>query len=73
MVKLLGKDGRLVSYGAMSKQPLSIPTSLFIFKNIVADGFWQTRWYETHTREEKEELFQNLIRLNVSGRLIGLM
>lgn len=28
----LGKDAALVSYGAMSKSPLSLPTSLFIFK-----------------------------------------
>lgn len=32
MAGYLGKDAALVSYGAMSKSPLSLPTSLFIFK-----------------------------------------
>ncbi|KIM90590.1 hypothetical protein PILCRDRAFT_812350 [Piloderma croceum F 1598] len=30
MARLLGSDAHLVSYGAMSKQPLSLLTSLFI-------------------------------------------
>jgi NADPH:quinone reductase-like Zn-dependent oxidoreductase len=44
MARLLGSDAHLVSYGAMSKQPLSLPTSLFIFKNLKSVGYWQSRW-----------------------------
>ncbi|KAG8757585.1 mitochondrial 2-enoyl thioester reductase [Ceratobasidium sp. 428] len=40
----LGHNAALVSYGAMSKSPLSLPTSLFIFKNLVSYGYWQSRW-----------------------------
>ena len=43
MTRFLGVDSHLVSYGAMSKQPLSLPTSLFIFKNLTAHGFWCVR------------------------------
>ena len=32
--------GTLVSYGGMSMKPVTIPTSLFIFKGIQARGFW---------------------------------
>ncbi|KAK7040732.1 hypothetical protein VNI00_009638 [Paramarasmius palmivorus] len=65
MVKLLGKNAHLVSYGAMSKQPLSLPTSLFIFENLTAQGYSQARWNDTHSRIE----FQELIRV-VAGMML---
>ncbi|KAI0367015.1 NAD-P-binding protein [Pilatotrama ljubarskyi] len=60
MTRLLGDDAHLVSYGAMSKQPLSLPTSLFIFKNLTARGFWQSTWYKQHSRQERENLMKTL-------------
>ncbi|KAJ6518616.1 hypothetical protein C8R45DRAFT_884592 [Mycena sanguinolenta] len=69
MARLLGQDAYLVSYGAMSKQPLSLPTSLFIFKNLTSVGFWQSRWYQTHTREDKENLMKKLVDLVAQGKL----
>lgn len=63
MLKYLGKDAHLVSYGAMSKQPLSLPTSAFIFKNLKAHGFWQSRWYLDRTVKEREDLMRSLAKL----------
>ncbi|KAK7040731.1 hypothetical protein VNI00_009637 [Paramarasmius palmivorus] len=60
MSKLLGQNAHLVSYGAMSKKPLSLPTSLFIFKNLTSHGFWQTRWSKENTRQQKEALIGKL-------------
>ncbi|EKM50354.1 uncharacterized protein PHACADRAFT_263603 [Phanerochaete carnosa HHB-10118-sp] len=60
MLKFLGPDAHLVSYGAMSKQPLSLPTSAFIFKDLACHGFWQSRWYTQHSRPEREALMQRL-------------
>ncbi|EIW58680.1 NAD-P-binding protein [Trametes versicolor FP-101664 SS1] len=60
MTRLLGDNAHLVSYGAMSKKPLSLPTSAFIFKNLSAQGFWQSRWYNQHTRQEREALMKTL-------------
>ncbi|KAI0923899.1 hypothetical protein AcV5_009313 [Taiwanofungus camphoratus] len=65
MTRLLGADAHVVSYGAMSKQPLSLPTSAFIFKNLTAHGFWQTRWYEAHSREEREAMMRTLAGLKL--------
>ncbi|KAL0953383.1 hypothetical protein HGRIS_004622 [Hohenbuehelia grisea] len=61
MAQLLGQDAHLVSYGAMSKQPLSLPTSLFIFKNLTAHGFWQSQWYAQKGRKEQEKLMKTLV------------
>ncbi|KAH9888870.1 NAD-P-binding protein [Cubamyces lactineus] len=65
MTRLLGDDAHLVSYGAMSKKPLSLPTSLFIFKNLCTQGFWQSRWYKQHSRQEREQLMQTLADLKL--------
>lgn len=69
MARLLGDSAHLVSYGAMSKQPLSLPTSLFIFKNLTAHGFWQSRWYLDKPREEREQVMETLIDLMRTGRV----
>ncbi|KAJ7583382.1 hypothetical protein C8J56DRAFT_953880 [Mycena floridula] len=69
MAGLLGNDAHLVSYGAMSKQPLSLPTSLFIFKNLTSHGFWQTRWVANKLRPEREHLMQVLADMMEQGKL----
>ncbi|KAJ8588585.1 NAD(P)-binding protein [Rhizopogon salebrosus TDB-379] len=69
MARLLGDNAHLVSYGAMSKEPLSLPTSLFIFKNLTCHGFWQTRWYGEKSLNERQELFDTLATLMRDGKL----
>jgi trans-2-enoyl-CoA reductase len=69
MARLLCNDAHLVSYGAMSKQPLSLPTSLFLFKNLTAHGFWQSRWNQDRSRVEKENVIQHLVELISQGKV----
>jgi trans-2-enoyl-CoA reductase len=69
MARLLGESAHLVSYGAMSKEPLSLPTSLFIFKNLTCYGFWQTRWYNKKSLEKRQELFDTLTALMRDGKV----
>ncbi|THH19263.1 hypothetical protein EW146_g1886 [Bondarzewia mesenterica] len=69
MARFLGQDAHLVSYGAMSRQPLSLPTSLFIFKNLICHGFWQSRWYKERSRSEREKLVETLVDLMNEGKL----
>ncbi|KAG6861333.1 hypothetical protein C0995_001312 [Termitomyces sp. Mi166 len=69
MARLLGNDAHLVSYGAMSKQPLSLPTSLFIFKNLTCHGFWQSRWYKNSVRGDRVRVMQILANLISQGKL----
>ncbi|KAL0581437.1 hypothetical protein V5O48_000591 [Marasmius crinis-equi] len=71
MAKLLGEDAHLVSYGAMSKQPLSLPTSLLIFKNLTAQGFSQAKWNETHSRADFEALVGTLAGMMLDPRREG--
>lgn len=71
MAKLLHNNGSLVTYGAMSKQPLSLPSSLFIFKNLKSLGFWMTTWYATCTKEARMDMTNELVRLMETGKLKG--
>ncbi len=69
MTQLLGQDAHVVTYGAMSKQPLSFPTPMFIFKNLQAHGFWQSRWYERRGPAEQEELMKTLVQFMSKGQV----
>lgn len=53
LVKCLSSGGHLVTYGAMSKQPLMLPTGALIFKDIRFSGFWVSRWSDQHPEEKK--------------------
>ena len=53
LVKCLSPSGHLVTYGAMSKQPLQLPTGLLIFNDIKFSGFWVSRWSDEHPEEKK--------------------
>lgn len=42
VARKLGPNGLMLTYGGMSYQPVIIPTSLHIFKNVTSSGFWVT-------------------------------
>jgi len=69
MTRALGKDGIMVTYGGMSLKPVTIPTSVFIFKNITLKGFWMSDWYSTHSIEERINLLTKLSDLVKSKKL----
>ncbi|PWN39637.1 NAD(P)-binding protein [Ceraceosorus guamensis] len=62
MSKLLAPSASLVTYGAMSRSPLSLPASLLIFRDLKARGFWMTTWYAMHTRQQRAALTAELAR-----------
>ncbi|KAI9820334.1 MAG: mitochondrial 2-enoyl thioester reductase [Pycnora praestabilis] len=67
MSKILSANAHLVTYGAMSKQPLMLPTGLLIFKNIVFDGFWVSRWSDANP-EEKKRTVEAVLNLTRAGK-----
>ncbi|ROV95394.1 hypothetical protein VMCG_08511 [Cytospora schulzeri] len=54
MAKCLSESGTLVTYGAMSKQPVMLPTGLLIFKDLRFHGFWLSRWANADRKAKKE-------------------
>jgi len=65
----LANGGVVVTFGAMSKQPLRIPNGLLIFKDLSWRGFWLTRWYQNAGREERDTMFASLVPLLRNGKL----
>ncbi|HEY2614210.1 MAG TPA: 2-enoyl thioester reductase domain-containing protein [Chthoniobacterales bacterium] len=69
VAKTLAADATMVTYGAMSLQPLCIPNGMFIFKNLHFTGFWVNKWYEAATSEERAKTFAPLFEMAKRGLL----
>ena len=67
IAKLLSAGAHHVTYGAMSKQPVSLPTGLLIFKDIHFDGFWVSKWSDRNPQEKKATV-EDVLRLYREGR-----
>jgi len=69
MVRVLGSGGTLVTYGGMSREPVTVPTRHLIFNNISLKGFWLTKWLEEHSEAEKQAMFKQVLDLVSSSQL----
>nr|ACI33607.1 Trans-2-enoyl-CoA reductase, mitochondrial precursor [Salmo salar] len=52
LLRHLQVGGSMVTYGGMAKQPVTVPVSALIFKNVKVKGFWVTQWKRTHSQDE---------------------
>src|SRR5256714_3517900 len=69
LANCLAFSGTLVSFGAMSLQPLKIPTGLFIFKDLRFRGIWINNWYDNATMAERMAAFNALFEMAKRGLL----
>ena len=69
VASLLGEDGVHVTYGAMSRQKLSVPNRFLIFQNLTFTGFWLSRWLKKANREEIALLYEFLAQHVLHGSL----
>ena len=69
LANCLAFGGTLVSFGAMSLQPLKIPTGLFIFKDLRFRGIWINHWYDNATMPQRMEAFKPLFEMAKRGLL----
>ena len=69
LANCLAPGGTLVSFGAMSLQPLKIPTGLLIFKDLRFRGIWINKWYDNATPSERVETFRPLFDMAARGLL----
>jgi trans-2-enoyl-CoA reductase len=65
----LAPEATMVTYGAMSLQPLRIPNGLLIFKNLHFCGFWVNKWYDEATPQQRVETFKPLFEMAKRGLL----
>ena len=69
LANCLAVGGTLVSFGAMSLQPLKIPTGLLIFKDLRFRGIWINQWYDNATPSERMETFRSIFEMTRRGLL----
>jgi trans-2-enoyl-CoA reductase len=69
LANCLAPGGTLVSFGAMSLQPLKIPTGLLIFKDLRFRGIWINKWYDNASLLERAETFGPLFKMARRGLL----
>jgi trans-2-enoyl-CoA reductase len=69
LANCLAPGSTLVTFGAMSLQPLKIPNGLLIFKDLRFRGIWINKWYDNATRQERMEAFQSLFEMAKRGLL----
>jgi trans-2-enoyl-CoA reductase len=65
----LAPEATMVSYGAMSLQPLKIPTGLLIFKDLRFRGIWINKWYDAASMQERMDAFRPIFELAKRGVL----
>lgn len=68
LMRYLDKNGYLVTYGAMSKRPITVGAAPLIFKNIKVVGYWMTNWYNENSQTEEHKKMLDCV---VSGYLNG--
>src|SRR5204862_5713927 len=69
LMNCLAASGTLVTFGAMSLQPLKIPNGLLIFKGLRFRGIWINKWYDSASKEERMEAFRPLFEMAKRGLL----
>jgi mitochondrial enoyl-[acyl-carrier protein] reductase / trans-2-enoyl-CoA reductase len=69
LANCLAPGSTLVTFGAMSLQPLKIPNGLLIFKDLRFRGIWINKWYDNATTEQRMEAFRSLFEMAKRGLL----
>lgn len=64
----LSDEGLLITYGAMTLEPISVSITTLVFKNIRLDGFNFFKWFGRPENENKKpEMYKTLIDLILKG------
>jgi len=69
LANCLAPGSTMVTFGAMSLQPLKIPNGLLIFKDLRFRGIWINKWYDNATMAERMDAFWPLFEMAKHGLL----
>ncbi|KAA6412918.1 MAG: mitochondrial trans-2-enoyl- reductase [Lasallia pustulata] len=67
MARCLDDGGHLVTYGAMSRQPVAVPAGMLIFRGLVFEGFWVSRWGDGNAEEKRRTVGELLEVMREGG------
>ncbi|XP_022730236.1 enoyl-[acyl-carrier-protein] reductase, mitochondrial [Durio zibethinus] len=69
VLKFLRQGGTMVTYGGMSKKPITVSTSSFIFKDLSLRGFWLQKWLGADKAKECRDMVDYLLCLAKERKL----
>ncbi|KAG7175521.1 enoyl-[acyl-carrier-protein] reductase, mitochondrial-like [Homarus americanus] len=70
ILRQLTPQGVMVTYGGMSRQPVTAPVGALIFNDVTLRGFWMTRWNKEHfSHPERLHMLDELFQLAQGGQL----
>lgn len=70
LLRHLDDKGVMVTYGAMSREPVTAPNAALIFKDISFKGFWMSRWNQENLHSPaRQEMLDELIQITLNGDL----
>lgn len=69
LIKLLGENGTLVSFGTMAGEPMQIPSGEIIFKQATVKGFWGAKVSANMPAPKRTALLGELVGLVAKGAL----
>lgn len=69
LMDMLAPGGKMVTFGAMSKQSIKVPNGFLIFKGISLEGLWVTQWLKTSSKEEISAAYSKLAHWMSEGKL----
>ena len=69
LMRTLAERGVLVSYGRMSRQPMTVQPGNLIFKKQTLRGFWLLDWYRSAQPDSITAMFDHLAPLIASGKI----
>lgn len=69
VMRLLQEGGHHVTYGGMSKEPVTVPTGALIFNDIHFHGYWNSRWKDVSSLDVIEGVFAELAGMVRKGQL----
>lgn len=69
VLKFLRQGGTMVTYGGMSKKPVTVSTSSFIFKDLALRGFWLQKWMNAGKAKECRAMIDHLLDVVQEGKL----
>ncbi|KAK9727327.1 hypothetical protein RND81_05G273900 [Saponaria officinalis] len=69
VLKFMRNGGTMVTYGGMSKKPVTVSTSSFIFKDLSLRGFWLQKLMSTDKASECRNMIDELLYLMHDGKI----
>lgn len=69
MLRHLDRKGVMVTYGGMSREPVTVPTSALIFKDLTIKGYWMTQWNKENSGSaDQAVMLTEITSLSKSGK-----